>query len=56
MPQKCVARRHWNVPTESDDEEVIDDSCDPSFGGDVRAETKSHWVRSKRSQGRKAAG
>lgn len=52
MPQKHPANKHWNVPIESDNEEVIDDSCDPSFYGDVRAETKSHCVRSKQSSGR----
>lgn len=47
MPQKCPANQHWNVPIEFDNKEVIDDSCNPSFDGDMRAETKSHWIRSK---------
>lgn len=56
MLRKCPAHRHWNVPIEFDNEEVIDDSCEPSFGGEKRAETKSHWLRSQQSQGGGAAG
>lgn len=50
MLQKCPAHRHWNVPTELDNEEVIDDSCDPSFSRDTRAETKSGKRGSKGSE------
>lgn len=47
MSQRCPAHECWNVPLEFDPKEVIDDLCDPSFGGVMRAETKSQWLRSK---------
>lgn len=56
MSQKCQICKHWNVPIEFDSKEVVlDISCDPGFIIYMRAVTKSHWVRSKMSEGKGTA-
>lgn len=56
MTQRSPGHPPWNVPAELNNEEVITDSCDSSFSGNVRAETESQGRRSRWRQARGAAG
>ena len=56
MTQRGPEHPPWNVPAELNNEEVITDSCDSSFSGNVRAETESQGLRSRCRQARGAAG
>lgn len=56
MTQRGPVHPPWNVPAELNNEQVITDSCDSSFSGNVRAETESQGLRSRWRQAREASG